>query len=199
MKSSYDPYYGPVFFSLIEAFRPMMCVELGVLNGYSTNWIAKGLKHNHKNQRHGENKAHLDAYDLWDSYPYNHGDKATTQRYLCNENVGEFVTLLEGDAFECHEAYADKSIHFLHVDISNTGEILRRIMELWDKKIPYHGIIAFEGGSEERDSIEWMTKFKKEPIRPELLSNKIIESNYVYGVYKCFPSLTIMLKKWENI
>ena len=200
MKSSYlKNNYGDVFFTLIEAFRPMKCVELGVLNGYSSIAIGNGLKHNHKHKRNGEQPGHLDAYDLWNDYPFQHSDMNVVQRTLETEEVSNYVTLFKGDAFECWKAYENRSIQFLHIDISNTGEILRKIIKLWDHKMQCGGIIVFEGGSKERDEFDWMTKYDKEKIRPELFSNKIINSNYVYGIYHKFPSLTVLLKKWENV
>ena len=57
-------------------------------------------------------------------------------------------------------------------------------------------IIAFEGGSKERDKVDWMVKYKKKPIYPVIYKNKIINKYYVYGTYKLFPSLTVMMNKF---
>ena len=65
MRSSYQKNsYGEIFFALMEAFRPGVVVELGVLDGYSTIAMAKGMKHNHELKRCGQ--PHLDAYDLFE-------------------------------------------------------------------------------------------------------------------------------------
>jgi len=61
------------------------------------------------------------------------------------------------------------------------------------------GIIACEGGTIERDNVDWMKKYKRKSIHDELLRNEIVNKNTVWGIYKKFPSLTIMLKKWETI
>lgn len=186
---------GEILLTYIKCFRYPLCVELGVLDGYSTSFIAQGLKVN--KERWGLN-GHLDAYDLWEEYSYRHGDFISVSNMLVDLGVKEFVTLHKGDAFEVYKNYTDKSVHFLHVDISNTGEILRKIMEVWDRKIYQGGCIAFEGGSQERDEVEWMQKYNKLPIKPELESNPIIKKNYIYATYLKFPSITILYKKWDN-
>ena len=139
---------------------------------------------------------HLDAYDLWESYRYRHGDMESVQKLIDSEGLTEFVTLHKGDAFEVHKNYDKKSVSFLHVDISNDGEILERIMELWHPKMQGGAIIAFEGGSKERDKVDWMKKYNKKPIYPVIYKNEIINKYYVYGTYKLFPSLTVMMNKF---
>ena len=53
---------------------------------------------------------------------------------------------------------------FLHLDISNTGEV---IFNTYNKLIPFiqkGSVLAFEGGSVQRDKEEWMIKYNKTPI-----------------------------------
>ena len=185
---------GEILLTHIKCFRPIVAVELGILGGYSTAFIAQGLKIN--KERWGLN-SHLDAYDLWDEYPYRHGDFNSVSNMLIDVGVSNFVTLCKGDAFSVYQNYPDKSIHFLHVDLSNTGETLRDIMALWDRKIYQGSIIAFEGGSQERDEVEWMKKYDKLPIKPELESNPIIKKNYIFGTYLQWPSITVLYKKFD--
>jgi hypothetical protein len=83
----------------------------------------------------------------------------------------------------------------MHIDISNTGDTVRKILELWDSKISTSAMVCFEGGSEERDQIEWMVKYGMPPIKAEIENNPIIKEKYVYATYLPFPSLTCLLKK----
>ena len=46
-----------------------------------------------------------------------------------------------------------------------------------------------EGGSKERDNVEWIIKYNKKPINPYLMS---IEENYKIEIIEKFPSLTII-------
>lgn len=179
--------FGEVFYSIVTAFQPRVCVELGILDGYSTFNIAKGLIKNHA--------GHLDAYDLFEDYPFKHAVESEIKSYIDGKNLKDWITVFKSDAFEVSKLYTDGSVSFLHVDISNTGEIVRRIMEQWDRKMVQGGVICFEGGSDERDQEEWMTKYNKEPIKPEIENNSIIKEKYIFGTYLKWPSLTMLLKK----
>ena len=90
------------------------------------------------------------------------------------------------NAFKVHDQYKDNSVDILHVDISNDGDTVRRIMKLWNSKIVDGGLIMFEGGSLERDEIEWMKKYNKESLREEFLMNQIIRDYYTYETYVAF-------------
>lgn len=193
MKSSYEKHnYAEKFTSIVLAFKPSLCVELGTLHGYSTIAMARGLK---RNKELKENAGILHAFDLFEDYPFNNAKQAETQKSIDEAGVPEFIKLHKEDACRAHEHYPNNSVSLLHVDLSNTGEIVRKIMELWDPKMVVGGLILFEGGSKERDQVEWMIKYNKEPIKTELDSNEIIKAKYVYGTYLDFPSLTVLLKK----
>lgn len=193
MRSSYiENNYGQVFQNLIYSFTPNVCVELGVLDGYSTLHIARGIKKAKEVKNH---KSHLYSYDLFHEYPYKHSIRATVREMLKNEEVTAFVDLIHEDAYNAPKEYSDLSVCFLHIDISNTGEVLRRMVDLWYPKLTWGGMIAFEGGSEERDNVEWMLKYNKQKIKPELESNELINRCFEYGTYNQFPSLTILIKK----
>ena|SRR3990167_4643079 len=184
--------YADVFKAIVSAFQPTVCVELGVLEGYSANAIAKGLKENF--DKHGT-KGMLDAYDLFEQYPYRHVSMEMTLGNIANSGLSEWVSLQKADAFEVHKRYERHSVSFLHVDLSNTGETVRKIMELWDDRMVYGGIICFEGGSADRDEIEWMKKYNASPLKHEFETNPIIEARYIFGTYFRFPGLTCLLKK----
>jgi hypothetical protein len=199
MRDVYSSYkendFGKVFRLLVKAYQPRCIVELGTLNGYSAVHMAKGIKDNHE---HFGIPCHLDCYDLWDDYQYNHGDMADVQKLLEEEGVQDFVTLHKKDAYEVHKEYKRRSVYILHVDISNTGDTLNKIVEQWNDKLVHNGVILFEGGSVERDNIEWMVKYKMPPIREAINSNPIIDKFYVLGTHEQFPSLTVIYKKYDE-
>ena len=193
MRSSYkENNYGNILLSLIIGKKPKMCVELGVLDGYSTLHIARGLKFN-KEVSGIDGK--LWCWDLWDEYVYNHGNEDEVQKLIDGEELTDFVTLSSGDAFEIPHLVTYKTVDFLHVDISNDGITLKKVMNFWSHRLRECGIIAFEGGSEERDNIGWMNKYDKPKIREELKRNKIIEKDFKYYIMPAFPSMTIFQKK----
>ena len=192
MNSSYiRNNYGEIFKRTVEIFLPHKCVELGVLDGYSTLHIAKGARNAKELSAH---PMHLNAYDLWEDYPYNHGNMDDVEHMLQEHKVNQFVTLHKRDAFTVHEDYDDHSVCFLHVDLSNDGEVLRKIVERWDDKLSFGGLLLFEGGSEERDNVAWMQKYNKAPIKDEIESNVALNEKYIYATYNAFPSLSIFRK-----
>lgn len=193
MRSSYkENNYGAVLTALIIGKRPEMCIEVGVLDGYSTIHIASALRFN---QEAFGVDGRLYCWDLFDAYEYKHGNKEDVQRRLDEHKVTPIVHLSQGDAFEVSRLVQESSVDFLHVDISNDGRTLKKVMDFWSHRMKPYGMIVFEGGSEERDQIEWMVKYDKEPIRAELISNKTIKESYNFYILEAFPSMTILQKR----
>ena len=193
MRSSYkENSYGNVFRALILAHQPRIIVECGVLDGYSTMHIAHALRFNHSR---GIPMAEFYAYDLWEEYEYKHGDLEEVENMLKSKDLLDYVMLNEGDAFEVAEAFDPATVDFLHIDISNNGEKVAEAVRAWGDKISPTGIIAFEGGSEERDKVEWMIKYKFPSIRYELFNNPIITKKWDMQIFKTFPSMTLMWRK----
>lgn len=185
MKSSYEiNNFGDVFYSCVTAYKPKNIVELGVLHGYSTHHIFRGIQYN--------GFGHLNAYDLFEDYPYNHERQAVMEDFFKNDKN---VSLHKRDAFEVYKEYSPSSVDMLHVDISNNGDIFNRIIEQWDDRMVQGGVILFEGGSEERDNVDWMSRYNKPKIRPAMETNETVLKKYVFGTYEKFPSLTVLLKK----
>lgn len=184
--------YADVFKAIVGAFQPTLCVELGVLEGYSTIAIAQGLKENFER---GGGRGHLAAHDLFASYEFRKSPIEITRANVEAAGVSDFVTLHQQNALSVHEDYSDNSVWLLHVDLSNDGLTVRNIMSRWDAKMLQGGIILFEGGTEERDNVDWMIKYKKESLKKELETNPIISEKYVFATYMKFPGLTCLLKK----
>lgn len=182
-------------------WQPANFVELGVLDGYSTLHIAKGIKWLHKHRGY---MGKLDAYDLFEDYAYKHGQMGEVSDLLEENGVKEYVNLFKGDAYQAWANYPDpspdvKGIEFLHIDISNTGKVIDEIMHLWHPKIAGRGLVLIEGGSEERDNVEWMQKYKGSSIKHEIETNPLINKYYQYGTYFKYPSITVLLKKWWDV
>ena len=203
MRSSYiENNYGELIKQYIIAWQPASFVELGVLDGYSTLNISLGIKELAKLRGY---LGKLDAYDLFEDYQFKHGNKEEVEKLLNDNGVSEFVNLVKGNAYEAYKNYPDmvldkvRGIEFLHIDISNTGKVIHDIMEVWHPKIGQRGLVFIEGGSEERDEIEWMKKYDMPSIKKEIESNPLINKYYNYGTYFKFPSLTILLRKWWNV
>jgi hypothetical protein len=173
--------YGEFFYGLMRIYQPEKVVELGTKAGYSAYHIARGLKDN--------NKGSLDCYDLWEKYQF----KSVPQS-VAKENLKEFkdiVSFTLRDAVGVEKKY--KHVDILHVDLSNEGEILDKIIPQWIDKV--RQLIIIEGGSSERDKVEWMIKYKKMPIKSWLKDFKSKHPDIEYLTIEPFPSLTIIRKK----
>ena len=204
MRSSYlENNYGDLIREYVLAWQPANFVELGVLDGYSTLAIAKGIKE--INRLRGWNMPKLDAYDLFDDYQYKHGNKAEVEKLMVDNEVSDYVNIIKGNAYEAYKNYPDmvldttRGIEFLHIDISNTGTVIRDIMELWHPKIGQRGIVLIEGGSEERDNVDWMKTYNMPSIKKEIETNSLINKYYMYGACFRFPALTVLLRKWWSV
>lgn len=175
--------YDLFFYGLVRGLRPKLVVELGTYAGYSAYCMASALKDN--------GFGRLDCYDLWENYPFNHVFIKEAKENL----KGLPVNLNQEDAFLAHFHYKPFSIDLLMVDISNNGDTFKRILQTWEKVVSPNGIIMFEGGTEERDQVEWMKKYEKPSIVETLREDKYINDKYNWSVIDCFPGLTIFTKK----
>ena len=192
MRSSYkENNYGMILRSLIFGHKPQMVVECGVLDGYSTFHIAHALKFNRLER--GIGSVFL-AYDLFEDYEYNHGYQDLVEQQIEKQKLQFDCNIIKMDAFKVYSEYEDGSIDFLHFDISNDGDVLLNMLDTWGYKINVNGMIAFEGGSEERDN-GWIKKYNRRPIRPELLNNPKVYNNWVIQIFDAYPSLTLLWRK----
>jgi len=179
LPSSYQEYnLGVILRNLVLRHCPKTIVEFGVLHGYSTVHMAQGLR------QLGD--GHLFGYDLWDKYPYRRTTLDMTQANLRRFGVDPFVTLAQVDFFE----WLENATHFdmLHVDISNDGDVIERMLSKLEPQINNGAIIVFEGGSIERDQHYWMVDYGKRPINPlqEKFGFEILDER--------FPSISLMRK-----
>lgn len=182
--SSYEKNnYGDFFYSLIRVYQPEKVVELGTKAGYSAYHMARGLKDN--------GKGTLDCYDLWEKYKFKSVAKAVAEKNL--KEFKNIINLKQGDVVDVNKAY--KTVDILHVDISNDGEVLEKVIPHWIDKI--HQFIIVEGGSAERDKLEWMIKYNKTPIAKWLEDFCRCRSDIEYLTIEPFPSITIIRKKHD--
>lgn len=176
--SSYEKSnYGDLFSGFMRVYQPKKVVELGTKAGYSAYHMARGLKAN--------GKGRLYCYDLWEKYPYHSVPKSVAVKNL--RKFKNIVTLKQRDAIGVDKLY--KSVDILHVDISNDGEKLGAIIPRWVNKV--RQLIIIEGGSEERDKLNWMIKYKRPPIRPWL-------QKYSHFTFEPFPSVTLINKIYNS-
>jgi hypothetical protein len=66
----------------------------------------------------------------------------------------------------------------LHVDISNTGETIEKLYEGTKDQVENGAVVLFEGGTYERDTVEWMLKYKKSKITDVDVPYRIINGEF---------------------
>jgi len=167
------------FSQIILKINPQLIVEFGILDGYSLDAFVDC-----RNE-----VCEIHAYDLFDDFPFNAADFSTIQKIY-----GHFknIKIEKLDFYKGVDRYKDESIDILHVDIANNGDVYKFAIENYMKKIKKGGVMLLEGGSKERDEVEWMNKFSKRKINPYIES---IKDNFDISIIEKFPSVTIIKNK----
>lgn len=181
MNSSYNNKinFGDIISAITFLKKPQTIVECGVLEGYSLD----------KFIWNSDTDTQIDAYDIFDKFNGNHAIK---DKILQQFNKYNNVNINYGDFYDVYEKYDDKSIDILHIDIANNGDVYEFMFQNYVDKLTDDGIVLMEGGSEERDNIEWMIKYNKPKIKPIL--DKYSQKYDIKTVGKT-PSITIIKKK----
>lgn len=176
--------YGDLLYYLIRTNAPEHCVEIGTLHGYSALYITAALRDN----GHG----HLDCYDLWETYPFRHSRMVDVQERIDCCGLHNWVTLHHCDAM--HVPGQLKSwVDFVHVDISNDGDTyLWAASAFGDGVLTKEGLLVLEGGTPDRDTVEWMAQGYHKPISAVLES---LTRDWAMVVMRAFPGMTIMRRR----
>jgi len=183
VQSSYkDHGYGYLFYALTRVLKPIRCVEFGVLQGFSLLSVAAALRDNR-----GGN---IQGFDLFDDYPYQHESEADVLDRIKACGLPNWAQAYRADAFQMHESF--DNLDYLHVDISNNGDTYRRVFEHWASKV--RQVIILEGGSDDRDQVEWMIKYEKRPIVPVIHDIRRTNPDWTIATLEPFPSLTVAMR-----
>lgn len=167
------------FIGIIKEVRPQLIVEFGILEGYSLQAFIDGRS----------DSCEIHAYDLFEDFPFNAADyNKIKERFSKYQNL----KIKKLDFYKGYKKYKKESIDILHIDIANNGDVFKFAIDNYMSKIKRGGAIVLEGGSMERDQVEWMGKFNKTRINPYLES---IKNKFNIRIIDKFPSLTIIKKK----
>lgn len=180
MNSSYKNTinYGELIEGLTYAVQPKTIVEIGILDGYSLEYLIKGCSN--------MNNVIINAYDIFEEFNGNHANNDALQLKFSKYNN---VSIKYGDFYEIHKLLSDNSVDIIHIDIANNGNVYEFAMQNYFPKLSKKGMMIFEGGSEKRDNVEWMLKYDKSKIQP-------VVEKYNMKVIGDFPSLSIIKKTY---
>lgn len=162
---------GDAMYNTVLKYKPAKIVEFGVYHGYSTVHMAKALQE--------LNSGSIVSYDLWDKYPYRHTSMAAAQENVDRFGVSDIVELKEGDFYEWIKD--PEEFDLLYVDISNTADVIELTYNTFKERIDSgEAVVVFEGGTKERDQVEWMTKYNKRPMYPlrETIGYEIVNQEW---------------------
>jgi predicted O-methyltransferase YrrM len=168
--------FNDIFDTITFLVNPKKIVEFGILDGYSLESFVKNSSTN----------CSIEAYDLFDDFNGNHAEFYNIKNKFNKYNN---VSIKKGDFYKSLNNFKDKSIDILHIDIANDGSTYEYALEKYIHKISDNGIMILEGGSDERDNVEWMIKYNKPKINP------VVEKysyEYKIKIIKKFPSITII-------
>jgi hypothetical protein len=163
----------------------MNIVECGILDGFSLETIYSNFS----------SLAHfsVDAYDIFDKFNGNHAKRDFLDVKFTKDKYPN-LKIQDGDFYKVYKKYEDQSIDILHVDIANNGDTYQFVFDRYMSKMKKNGIILLEGGSEERDNIEWMKKYDKPKIKP-IIEKYQQQPIYSIKTFGKIPSLTLVQKK----
>ncbi len=151
--SSYsDNGIGRFLYESVMDTRPEVALEFGSLYGYSAICIAQAL-------RDLNGRGRLIACDLWAEYEYRHSTVEEAMDNVERHELSRYVSFRRLDFYEWLKE--PEPFDFMHVDVSNDGETIRKLSS---SVSGMNGVILFEGGTNERDEVDWMVNFNKKPI-----------------------------------
>ena len=172
MHSSYtnNVDFGTLIEGITTVVRPTSILEVGILEGFSLECF----------RRASAQDTQIQAFDIFEDFNGTHADKTSLQtRFAPYPNV----SIEYGDFYEVHKDISN--IDIIHIDIANNGDVFEYAMKHYLPKLSEKGIMILEGGSNERDHIEWMVKYNKPKIQP-------IVKKYGLKVLGIMPSLTLV-------
>jgi predicted O-methyltransferase YrrM len=167
---------GKTLYDQVIEHRPKIIVEFGCLYGYSTVAMAMALRDL------GEGK--IISYDLWESYPFKHSTRDETVKNISKYELQDWVEFKQMSYYEWLEN--PTQFDLLHLDISNDGDTILITKKALHNRLNNGSKILFEGGSVERDEIEWMKEYNKVPF------NSIKERAGYTVIDNRFPSISML-------
>ena len=178
MNSSYfnSLNYKDVFQTVLYFNNPKSVLEIGILDGFSLEIFAKYNK-----------ETKIQAYDIFEDFNGNHANKEKLLTYFKDDTN---VSIDYGDFYKLSNTI-NSTFDIIHIDIANNGDVYEYAIEHYLPKLNENGILLMEGGSKERDQIEWMQKYNKPQINTVLCKYK---KDYNILTIGTVPSITLIQK-----
>tara|TARA_B100000287_G_C20614160_1_gene773301 strand:+ start:52 stop:609 length:558 start_codon:yes stop_codon:yes gene_type:complete len=169
---------GQTLYDIVMKLKPKKIIEIGVLEGYSTICMAQALKDLGEGGK-------IHAHDLFDEYEYRNCTMSEVWDNVNKYDVQDYVHLKQKSFDRWLNNMEDFDL--MHIDISNNGDVIKKLYDrLTQNKSIKTGPIFFEGGTQERDKVDWMIEYNKNGMYPlkDELSYDIVDSR--------FPGLSVL-------
>ena len=163
-----------VFKDICKDLKPKSILEIGILDGYSLSSFV----------RHTENTTNITAIDLFEDYEFKNSEFLEILNKFKNFKN---VNIEKGDFYKFHKL--NYKFDLIHIDISNDGDVYDYALKNYLPQA--NKALLLEGGSVERDNVEWMVKYNKPKIN-DFLNN--LSGKIKFEIIEAFPSLTIIYK-----
>ena len=127
------------------------------------------------------------------SFIFSHND--TYHKTMIDEDTKDWenINLTKTNVFEdLNIENLLKDSDLVHIDLSNDGETVKQLLNLYEKS-GSSAVLIFEGGSKERDQVPWMAAYNKTPINP-VLEEYATNACAVVSIIEAFPSVSIIAR-----
>ena len=214
VESSYkENNLGKDLYDAVLKHKPKKIIEFGSFYGYSTIAMAMALDeigegtiqvydlfdsyiythsaHKHTSQesiKKGGLKYYLDAirmdFSMWLHPKRNMITKKQLMVNIEKYGLSKYVKL--GKKNFINWTKSPESFDMMHFDIANNGDTIKLLYETVKPYIDQGSVVYFEGGSEARDNLPWVTKHNLKKIGESGVPYKLVNEK--------FPSLSIIEK-----
>lgn len=167
--------FGDLLKIITVLINPKKIVEFGILDGFSLKAFADS-----------NNNCIIEGYDIFEDFIGNSPNMNALNDVFKDKNN---VSIMKRDFYKSVDLFENQSIDIIHIDIANNGDVYEFAIKNYIQKLSPNGIMLLEGGSEERDNVEWMIKYNKPKIKPIL---EKYQNDYKISTIDKFPSLTII-------
>jgi predicted O-methyltransferase YrrM len=170
--------YGDIFKTVLFLNKPKNIIEFGILDGFSLDMFSK----------YSSKDCKIIAYDIFEDFNGNSAEfDYITKKYKDDEKI----EIKKGDFYKVLDTFDNDSLDIIHIDIANEGFTYDFAIKHGMRKLKKNGLLLMEGGSEARDKVHWMKKYKKPLIIPVLEEHK---KTYNITTIGTFPGITIISK-----
>lgn len=147
---------GKSIYQTVIKLKPIFIIDFGILHGYSTIAMAQALR--------DLGQGTIIGYDLFEDYQGNHAVFSQVQKNIKDHGLQDIVNLKRQDYYQWLKN--PENFDLIHIDISNNGDIIQLALRSLSKQLKRGATILFEGGTKERDQVDWMKNYNKPTIYP---------------------------------